>query len=47
MKKKQFNCYKKSKKEGQTKSLVHGRMDEVICHDMRKYVWKKYDEKNK
>tara|TARA_B100000749_G_C18200199_1_gene371663 strand:- start:58 stop:198 length:141 start_codon:yes stop_codon:yes gene_type:complete len=45
MKKKQFNCYKNSKKEGQTKSFVHGRMDEVICHDMRKYVWRKYNEK--
>ena len=45
-KKEQFNCYKNSKKEGLTKSFVHGRMDDVICHDMRKYVWRTKFEDN-
>ena len=44
---KKYNCYERTKKEGHTKSLVHGRMDEVICHDMRKFVWTQFEEKLK
>ena len=28
---------------GSSTSLVHGKEKEIICHDMRKYVWQKYD----
>ena len=33
----------KKKTVGNTKSVVHGKEKEIICHDMRKYVWQKYD----
>ena len=29
----------KKKYLGSTKSTVHGKKKEIICHDMRKYVW--------
>ena len=48
-KKEQFNCYKNTRKEGLTKSFVHGKKKEIVCHDMRKYVWQqneKIGEKN-
>ena len=31
------------KKLGSSTSYVHGKEKEIICHDMRKYVWQKYD----
>ena len=31
----------KKKFLGSTLSLVHGKKKEIICHDMRKYVWLK------
>ena len=34
---------KKKKSTGNTSSFVHGKEKEIICHDMRKYVWQKYD----
>ena len=46
MKKKQFNCYKNTRKEGLTKSFVHGKEKEIVCHDMRKYVWRTKFEDN-
>ena len=33
----------KKKDLGSSTSNVHGREKEIICHDMRKYVWQKYD----
>ena len=33
----------KKKTLGSSTSLVHGKEKEIICHDMRKYVWQKYD----
>ena len=39
-KEEQFNCYKNTRKEGLTKSFVHGKEKEIVCHDMRKYVWR-------
>ena len=33
----------KKKSLGSTTSHVHGKEKEIICHDMRKYVWQKYD----
>ena len=29
----------KKKTLGGTSSIVHGKKKEIICHDMRKYVW--------
>ena len=29
----------KKKTLGSTSSIVHGKKKELICHDMRKYVW--------
>ena len=37
----------KKKKLGNTPSFVHGKIKNVICHDMRKYVWLKQEEKKK
>ena len=31
------------KKLGSSRSFVHGKEKEIICHDMRKYVWQKYN----
>ena len=31
----------KKKTLGSTSSIVHGKKKEIICHDMRKYVWQK------
>ena len=28
---------------GSSTSFVHGKEKEISCHDMRKYVWQKYD----
>ena len=39
----------KKKELGSTLSMVHGKKKEIICHDMRKYVWQqneKIGEKN-
>ena len=33
----------KKKNLGSSTSFVHGKEKEIICHDMRKYVWQKYD----
>ena len=33
----------KKKTLGSSTSLVHGKEKEIICHDMRKYVWQKYE----
>ena len=33
----------KKKKLGSSTSFVHGKEKEIICHDMRKYVWQNYD----
>ena len=33
----------KKKTLGSSTSFVHGKEKEIICHDMRKYVWQKYD----
>ena len=33
----------KKKNLGSSTSFVHGKEKEVSCHDMRKYVWQKYD----
>ena len=33
----------KKKTLGSSTSFVHGKVKEIICHDMRKYVWQKYD----
>ena len=33
----------KKKTLGSNTSFVHGKEKEIICHDMRKYVWQKYD----
>ena len=33
----------KKKGLGSSTSLVHGKEKEIKCHDMRKYVWQKYD----
>jgi len=35
----------KKKCLGNTKSIVHGKEKEIICHDMRKYVWDIIKEK--
>ena len=34
----------KKKTLGSTSSIVHGKKKEIICHDMRKYVWQKNEE---
>ena len=31
------------KKLGSSTSIVHGKEKEITCHDMRKYVWQKFD----
>ena len=31
------------KKIGSNTSIVHGKEKEITCHDMRKYVWQKYN----
>ena len=31
----------KKKNLGSSTSNVHGKEKEIICHDMRKYVWQK------
>ena len=31
------------KKLGSSTSIVHGKEKEITSHDMRKYVWQKYD----
>ena len=33
----------KKKTLGSSTSFVNGKEKEIICHDMRKYVWQKYD----
>ena len=33
----------KKKTLGSSTSFVHGKEKEINCHDMRKYVWQKYD----
>ena len=33
----------KKKTLGSSTSFVHGKKKEIVCHDMRKYVWQKYD----
>ena len=33
----------KKKNLGSSTSFVHGKEKEISCHDMRKYVWQKYD----
>ena len=35
----------KKKTLGSTSSIVHGKKKEIICHDMRKYVWQQQNEK--
>ena len=34
----------KKKNLGSSTSNVHGKEKEIICHDMRKYVWQKNEE---
>ena len=36
----------KKKELGSTLSMVHGKKKEIICHDMRKYVWRTKFEDN-
>ena len=38
---------KKKRKLGSTISFVHGKIKEITCHDMRKYVWLKFKNKDK
>tara|TARA_B100000949_G_C13931414_1_gene305037 strand:+ start:139 stop:288 length:150 start_codon:yes stop_codon:yes gene_type:complete len=33
----------KKKTLGSSASFVHGKEKEITCHDMRKYVWQKYN----
>ena len=35
--------FHEKKKLGSSTSFVHGKEKEIICHDMRKYVWQNYD----
>jgi len=33
----------KKKTLGSSTSFVHGKVKEITCHDMRKYIWQQYD----
>ena len=37
----------KKKELGSTLSMVHGKKKEIICHDMRKYVWQQNEQISK
>ena len=34
----------KKKKLGIIKTFVHGKEKSIVCHDMRKYVWDRYNK---
>ena len=34
----------KKKTLGSTSSIVHSKKKEIICHDMRKYVWRQNEK---